>query len=145
MGSSEVFTLFFFFIMKYCDRALVVSPVYYTLITSEKAYYKELERIQLPKDDFHKWINEKADATTHFFAKGDKRIALVAIKFNKNYDDVQVYSLLTHEAIHLWQYIKSELSESNPSSEFEAYSVQAIVQQLLYKLKKSKEFKKIFK
>jgi hypothetical protein len=42
-----------------------------------------------------------------------------------------VVALLVHEAVHLWQYIKEDIGEHNPSKEFEAYAIQNLTQELL--------------
>lgn len=39
--------------------------------------------------------------------------------------------MLTHEAVHIWQEIKLQLGEKEPSYEFEAYSIQNISQNLM--------------
>lgn len=43
---------------------------------------------------------------------------------------IEVYGLLLHEAVHVWQKIRKLMGEKEPSSEFEAYSIQAIAQDL---------------
>ncbi|MEI1687074.1 hypothetical protein V8P55_02170 [Acinetobacter baumannii] len=45
-------------------------------------------------------------------------------------DQIQVYGLLLHEAVHVWQIVKRRMGEREPSVEFEAYSIQAIAQDL---------------
>ena len=42
--------------------------------------------------------------------------------------DVDVAGLLCHEATHVWQAVRDNMGEKSPSSEFEAYSMQAIFQ-----------------
>lgn len=49
----------------------------------------------------------------------------------KKQKPVQVVGLLVHEAVHVWQKTVGRMQESTPSAEFEAYSVQRIVQDLL--------------
>lgn len=41
------------------------------------------------------------------------------------------YGLLAHECMHVWQYVKEQMHEKEPSEEFEAYSFQGIFQDLL--------------
>ncbi|KCY47724.1 hypothetical protein J715_3367 [Acinetobacter baumannii 1571545] len=41
-----------------------------------------------------------------------------------------MYGLLLHEAVHVWQKVKKLMGEKEPSSEFEAYSIQSIAQDL---------------
>ena len=45
---------------------------------------------------------------------------------------VQVVGLLAHEATHVWQHVRDWMGEKSPSVEFEAYTVQAILQELLW-------------
>ena len=45
---------------------------------------------------------------------------------------LQIYGLLLHEAVHIWQRVKVLMGESEPSKEFEAYSIQRIAQDLFY-------------
>lgn len=41
------------------------------------------------------------------------------------------YASVAHEATHLWQFIRKEMYEHEPSIEFEAYSIQLIVEHIL--------------
>ncbi|HAV3704902.1 TPA: hypothetical protein JIE85_003720, partial [Acinetobacter baumannii] len=56
--------------------------------------------------------------------------AIVQIGDTADKDQIQVYGLLLHEAVHIWQIVKRRMGEREPSSEFEAYSIQAIAQDL---------------
>lgn len=58
-----------------------------------------------------------------------KECAIVCIRPNDN--DAQVYALLVHEAVHIWQRVKELLGEHSPSAEFEAYSIQRISLELI--------------
>ncbi|WP_146097128.1 hypothetical protein [Brucella oryzae] len=42
----------------------------------------------------------------------------------------EITGLLVHEATHVWQTIRDDIGEKDPSPEFEAYSMQAIFQGL---------------
>ena len=44
---------------------------------------------------------------------------------------VQIAAMLVHEAVHVWQTIRRSIGETSPSSEFEAYSIQHIAQELM--------------
>lgn len=53
------------------------------------------------------------------------------------YTDVPLISqqgLIIHEGVHIWQEIRLLMNEKEPSSEFEAYSIQTISQSLLHLL-----------
>lgn len=50
----------------------------------------------------------------------------------------QYYSLLVHEAVHIFQRVCNYIGEDKPSDEFEAYCIQAISQELMYAWKNRK-------
>lgn len=56
--------------------------------------------------------------------------AVVQMGDSSNWSVLQIHGLLLHEAVHIWQEIKLKMGEDNPNSEFEAYSIQAIAQDL---------------
>lgn len=43
----------------------------------------------------------------------------------------QVVAMLAHEAMHAWRHTREKIKETDPSSEFEAYAIQSIVQFLV--------------
>jgi len=43
---------------------------------------------------------------------------------------VEIVGILAHEAVHVWQAAMETIGELKPSSEFQAYSIQSIVQSL---------------
>lgn len=56
--------------------------------------------------------------------------AIVQIGDTKGRDLIEVHGLILHEAVHIWQRLKELMGEDSPSIEFEAYSIQAIAQDL---------------
>jgi hypothetical protein len=52
-----------------------------------------------------------------------------------------VIGLLTHEAAHIWQQMREHIGEDDPSSEFEAYAMQAIIQSLWTGFEKTRSWK----
>lgn len=50
---------------------------------------------------------------------------------------IEVHGLLLHEAVHIWQRIKKLMGEKKPSTEFEAYSIQRIAQDLFSMFRES--------
>lgn len=122
--------------LQYCDRSLFISPIYYALCTNEKSYHNECKRVGILKKYRNDFIsNNKSDATVHYFETKGKTICFVCIDKEKvkkeKTSDVEIYGLLIHEAVHIWQEIKLNIGENNPSQEFEAYSIQCIAQQLI--------------
>ena len=118
---------------RWCDRTLVLNPYYFGLVTSEAMYYEECDRLEIPKADQGVWIsNDWSNATvSHFERAGHKPILIVAIRVDEGRTGIQIAGLLVHEAVHIWQKICRYIGEDNPSSEFEAYSIQWIAQELM--------------
>ncbi len=122
---------------RWLNRELVTSPIYYALCINEKDFNYELKRLGISKSKRPDFLsNDHCNATTHFLHNNGKLCAIVCLGDTSNADKLQVYSLLVHEAVHLWQRIRENLGEWEPSKEFEAYSIQRISQELMYSYKK---------
>ena len=123
--------------MKWLNRTLVSSPYCYGLCRSEQEFHRELKRLEVPRNEWPKFIgrdgaDSSSDGTTHFFEnKHFGLAAIVCIGSTKGRTRAQVHALLAHEAVHIWQAICDDIGEKKPSSEFEAYSIQAITQNLI--------------
>ena len=125
------------------NRELFVSPIYYGLCTSEKQFTKTLKALKIPKAEWPSFVNVGANATTHHFeASNGSKSAVICIQVPKGKTVSQIVGLLAHEAVHIWQEIKKSIGEKEPSSEFEAYSVQWLTQCLVHKYFKKKGGKK---
>ncbi|WP_342371423.1 hypothetical protein [Acinetobacter sp. D009] len=71
---------------------------------------------------------EGAAAQVDFYSNG--AYAVVQLGDTSERKVREIYGLLLHEAVHVWQKVKKLMGENEPSSEFEAYSIQAIAQDL---------------
>lgn len=60
----------------------------------------------------------------------DGHYAVVQLGDTSGREQIEVYGLLLHEAVHVWQRIRELMGEREPSTEFEAYSIQSIAQDL---------------
>jgi hypothetical protein len=118
---------------KWLDRRLVLSPVYYTVCTSQKMFESLLRE---KKIETFEGVNLGKGASTHFL-KNDRNesVAIVCLYDHKHLKE-QVYALLAHEAIHVWQEVLEVMGEKGPSPEFEAYSIQQICQELFLEYKR---------
>ena len=94
--------------------------VKYALATSNK---------QMRKEGFNTSPSD-APACTIFF-ETNELIVFVDKKQAKYRKQAEVIALIVHEAVHVWQEIKQRMGEQNPSIEFEAYSIQQIVVNLV--------------
>lgn len=119
--------------MKYLDRSLVQSTYHYALCLSEREFYRELKRLHVPQP-WPSFVNKDAHATVHFI--DSPKLASVAVvcidPSNVLPDPIVLAGLLVHESVHIFQHICADIGESDPSKEFEAYSIQWISQQLMW-------------
>jgi hypothetical protein len=125
---------------KWIDRALIISPVYYTLCTDEKDFYKQLKKINMPVSEQPEFNVDGAGATTHTFVGADREgYAIVCVPIRKDVTNAEMAAMIAHEAVHVFQYILKLMGEDNPSVEFEAYSIQMITLQLLSEYERQKK------
>jgi hypothetical protein len=119
--------------MKWLNRDLIVGP-YLTLVLSEKEFHKVLRHCQIPREDFVPWLKSgTADACMHWFNNPKKQlVCVVALQVREGLAGAQIAALLVHEAVHIWQQFRERIGEHSPSTEFEAYAIQAISQRLMY-------------
>ena len=117
--------------IKWLNRTLITSPYCYGLCLTEKEFHKELKKLKVPLHSYPEHTKYSDGASTHYLEKGGGRVAIVCLGNTKGYTKEQVYALIAHEAVHIWQAICDELGEDTPSAEFEAYSLQQITQNLL--------------
>lgn len=78
--------------------------------------------------DSDEFMSMGLGAQVDFYA--DSSYAIVQIGDTSARSIVEVFGLLLHEAVHVWQRVRQRMGESNPSTEFEAYSIQRIAQDL---------------
>jgi len=114
------------------DRKLIVGP-YLTLVLSDAEFQKAMDDCGQPKNGRPAWIsNDQSDATAHTLENATGEMCcIVALRLQPDVSGVQVAGLLVHEAVHAFQRFCCSIGETDPSSEFEAYSIQAISQALL--------------
>lgn len=118
--------------MAWLDRTLITGP-FLALVTSEAEFYKALKAMKIPKADGPDWIKTpQADATTHWMTHESGELAcIVALRLREGVNGVQVAAMFAHEAVHVFQRYCEHIGEEKPSAEFQAYSIQAITQNLM--------------
>lgn len=78
------------------------------------------------------WLNPGADGTTHTWESNGKLTCVVSINVDVlGVDAIDVASLMCHEAVHVVQRMCESIGEESPSKEFQAYSIQRCVEQLM--------------
>ncbi|OTG79063.1 hypothetical protein B9T31_17340 [Acinetobacter sp. ANC 4558] len=78
-------------------------------------------------NDVDEFISLGDDAQVNFYSNDS--LAIVQIS-ECDRSVIEIHGLLLHEAVHIWQRVKVLMGEQEPSKEFEAYSIQAIAQDL---------------
>jgi len=120
------------------DRDLLTSSYCYCLCLSEEAFHAELRSLGVPE---RRWLaflkTTHAHATTNYFEhlESAEKCAIVTMHPNKERELEQVYALLVHEAVHIWQATKEVIGEDHPGKETEAYAIQRIAQSLMFSYK----------
>lgn len=132
---------------KWLDRGLMVGP-YYRLCLSETDFQAELDRLVPDKRKHPPFLSgETCNATTHFFARSttsacDADMNIVCLGNTEDVKVEQVYGILIHEAVHIWQNFKDRIGETHPAVEQEAYAIQRIAQSLIWSYRKQKRKRK---
>ena len=133
--------------MKWLDRWLILSPIYYGLCLNKKKFKRELKRLKIPPAEWPKFVTPGSHATIHFFdnINDNHEVAIICIKNTLEHSLTDVIGLLTHEAMHLWRAIKNNIGELQPSKEFEAYVIQGLIQNIISALLETNQGKALLK
>jgi hypothetical protein len=110
----------------WCDPGFF--PVHYGFCPSEAAWNREMKRLGCPGEQF-----PETDASATTFANKTTGDVTAIVCLHERHDAksaVAVMAMLAHEAVHVWQTIRKEMGEREPSIEFEAYAIQDIVLRL---------------
>lgn len=132
--------------VEWLSRTLLVAPYCFALCLTEEQFDSELRRLKIPankRPDFQ--VHANSDAAVFFFHQSNSNglCALVCMSKPKRGKPIEVvHGLLVHEAVHIWQACRDELSEKNPSSEMEAYAIQHIAQELMASYRKQTQPKR---
>lgn len=118
---------------QWLDRNLIRSPYHPTLCTTPAGFAHVLKYLKVPQDQTPAFVTGGRNATVHYFESPQRNLCAVAcISPTAEAEPIQIAALLVHEAVHIWQAVREDLNERSPSSEFEAYAIQAISQELMY-------------
>ncbi|MGH6754955.1 MAG: hypothetical protein ACREDP_22580 [Bradyrhizobium sp.] len=112
----------------WCDRGWM--PTYYGFCPSEKAWKREMKRLGVSGEPYPD-SDGKCVSLEH--KKDGKLCCIVTIaeRLDKKDDPLGIVGLIVHEAVHVWQKVRADIGEKEPSAEFEAYALQNISTQLM--------------
>lgn len=110
------------------------NKVAYSLVIDTAIYKEACEahgltaNRQVDDDDY--------DGCTVTHNDGDRCHCIVVLPVSKSDDKNHALGVLVHESVHIYQEFRDRILESNPSPEFEAYTIQEIFYNLLTELNK---------
>lgn len=112
-------------------RSLLAGP-YLCLVLSDKAFQVALDDLGQEKEGRPSWVmNSHSNATCHTMENASGELSsVVCLRGWEEKTGIEIAGLLLHEAVHIWQAFCRRIGEHDPSSEFEAYSIQWLAQQL---------------
>jgi hypothetical protein len=117
--------------MIYHTEGIIAGKFQYAVCLSEKAYKKELRRLNVDNAD-HAFL-PGSDATVYYFDKENgQTIAVLCMSLLS--DHLSIVGLLAHEAYHIHRYNMQLIREESPGEEVSAYCLQMILQTLLDEL-----------
>ena len=112
--------------VEWCNRGWY--PVFYGFCPSEVAWDRQMKKMGIKGEPY-----PGDDGRMTCFKAGGNATVIVTITDGAEgtHSLLEIVGLLVHEAVHVWQEIQKHIGEDAPGSEVDAYSVQAIAQELL--------------
>jgi len=104
-------------------------PYHYGFCPNKRSWDDEMKRLAIPERVPYPELYD--GRCTHFTNTHDHNACSIVTIRPGNKSALEVISMLTHEAVHVWQAMRDAIGETHPSSEFEAYSIQAISKNLI--------------
>lgn len=117
--------------LKWLDLDTVRAP-YMVLCLSEAAFLAAARHCKVPVAP-GEWLDEKRNtAVVHSWEREGKLTCVVCVHPDAaKADPIHVAVTLVHEAVHVFQRLCDSIGESEPSREFEAYSIERIAERLM--------------
>lgn len=124
--------------MKWLDRDTVRAP-HLALCLSEKEFLRAAKHCKV--GDPGAWLDEKRHkAVLHTWESGGLLTCVVCLSPGAlTSDPIDVAVMLVYESVHVFQRLCDSIGESEPSREFEAYSIERISEQLMREFKRRME------
>ena len=117
--------------MKWVDRNFQPPAPFVGLFTNAKKFRQACIKIGCKEVPLY----PETSAARTWFMRNPKGEVVAFVCLNaakiKKYSILEVYALLCHEAVHVWQEWASDIGEDKPGAEQEAYAVQWISLKLM--------------
>lgn len=104
-------------------------PVKIGFCPTNKAWTRTIKKYEVSVEDPPLG---KFAATTDYFREQKLILVTMVEGWEKGKSLIEVTGVLAHEAVHVFQGVADAIGEREPSAEFEAYSIQAIYQDLVW-------------
>ncbi len=116
--------------MKWLDRDTVRAP-YMLLCLTEAAFLRVAKHCSVA--DPGRWLDlGRQMARVHTWEHEGKLMCIVCLHPDSTAaDPIEVASTIVHESVHVFQSLCDSIGESEPSREFEAYSIERIAERLM--------------
>lgn len=116
---------------QWLPRTLISGPNLCLCLT-EKQFRSALADCGIdPRDRPPAFSPGRGGGSMYPFRDHGRPVCVVVLRDWEGRDPITVASLLMHEAVHVWQEFRDHIGEDQPSSEFEAYCIQTISQELM--------------
>lgn len=112
---------------RWLSRGLLTIP-HITLCAEEKEFTRLMKRLRVVNPG--PFVAPGAHAALHTLDRGGQIAHVVCLSDWRRRPLVDVFGLLVHESVHVWQHWKEDHREDSPGSEVEAYAIQEIALKL---------------
>ena len=113
---------------RWLDRDTVRAP-HTTLCLSEASYLQAAREYGISSPPA--WLAPGHGACVHHWERPYERACVVCLRVEDGDDPITVAGSLVHEAVHIFQALCESIGESEPSKEFQAYSIERISERLM--------------
>ena len=111
--------------MRKLESELFPMTLFY--IDDEESFYKLMKRFKFDDDDTEtaRMCNTyPLEGCAHTMAFDSSNGFVVVVTLGEQETEYRAYSVIIHESVHVWQFVKKAIREKKPGMETEAYATQ---------------------
>jgi hypothetical protein len=129
--------------IRWLDRDTVHGP-YMALCLTEEAFLAAARHCKVSVAP-GEWLDLSRNvAVLHTWQRGSKLMCVVCLHpDSQTADPIEVACALVHESVHVFQRLCDSIGESEPSREFEAYSIERIAERLMREFVRQTKLKEV--
>jgi hypothetical protein len=104
------------------------QPIHLGFCPSKKAWDTTLREFKITDEPYP----TNHGRCTHLVnAISGEEVILITVNLKEDTSALEIVGLIVHESVHAFDYICESIGEDKPSTEFKAYSIQAIAQEMI--------------